>query len=84
MTLCIHTPEFHKPVMEKPNYDHLKTEMIISFNCLQENKGFHPLEKFTIPQMRYLSLQFPYNLAKDRKKTSNRIRQIFSTAHGDF
>lgn len=27
--------------MEKPNYDNLKTEMAISFNCLQEKKkGF--------------------------------------------
>lgn len=38
----VHTPQFYKPLMEKPNYDHLKTEMIISFNCLQEKKVFLP------------------------------------------
>lgn len=63
----IHTLWFYKSVMEKHNYDNLKKEMIISFHCLQEKKGFLPLEKFTIAQMRYLSLEFPYNLAKDKK-----------------
>ena len=60
--------------MEKPNYDHLKTETIISFNCLQEKKGFLPLENFTIPQMRYLSLRFPYNLAKDKNPPTESVK----------
>lgn len=54
--------------MEKPNYDHLKTKINANFLQLSaRKKGFLPLEKFTIPQMRYLSLEFPYNLAEDKK-----------------
>lgn len=33
-------------------------------------RGFLPLENFTMPQMRYLSLWFPYNLAKEKKKNT--------------
>lgn len=64
----IHTPWFYRPVVEKVNYENLKTETIISCNCLQEKEVFFPLENFTMPQMRYLSLRFPYNLAKEKKK----------------
>lgn len=77
----IHTLQFYKSVMEKPNYDNFKTKINANFLQLSvRKKGFLPLEKFTIPQMRYLSLEFPHNLATD-KKTSNKISQIFSTAH---
>lgn len=67
--------------MEKPNYDNFKTKINANFLQLSvTKKGFLPLEKFTIPQMRYLSLECPHNLAKDKKKPSNKISQIFSTA----
>lgn len=88
----IHTPWFYRPVVEKVNYENLKTETIISCNCLQEKEVFFPLENFTMPQMRYLSLRFPYNLAKEKKTkqtnlqkpNANGICQIFSTAHVTF
>lgn len=68
--------------MEKPNYDNFKTKINANFLQLSvRKKGFLPLEKFTIPQMRYLSLEFPHNLAKDKKKNPPTKSVKYSTLH---